>query len=208
MDSINIDYRKKNFFNTAIADIYRAIDGKSLVGSFILTFCLIDQLTWIEFGEEKLGFNKWVIKRLLPLNIFYTAKDRELYSVRNGLVHSYGPSRKIIQKTFEGYELQYCSPEFHLQRVNNNILRICLYSLLTETVYAAHLTFEEFKIQGTKEQIGRMEQQLAILRTKPPQKYAQMHRELEALDEPSTLSVRYLQADFTKMILYPGHIQN
>lgn len=68
------DYNKRNFFNTAIADIYRSIDGKSHIGSFILTFCLIDQLTWIEFGEGKRGFNDWINKRLLPLNIFYTKK--------------------------------------------------------------------------------------------------------------------------------------
>jgi hypothetical protein len=73
---------KRNFFNGAIADIYRALDGNSVVGAFILTFCLIDQLTWIEFGDKKYSYNEWINKRLLPLNICYTGKAEELYSVR------------------------------------------------------------------------------------------------------------------------------
>ena len=40
------DYKicKYDFFDTAIADILRAIDGGSLMGSFILSFCCIDYM--------------------------------------------------------------------------------------------------------------------------------------------------------------------
>jgi hypothetical protein len=201
---MDIEYKKRNFFNTAIADIYRAIDGKCYVGSFILTFCLIDQLTWIEFGNGKRGFNEWIIKRLKPLNIFYSEKDEELYSVRNGLVHSYGPSRKILSQEFEGYELRHCDPATHLQKVNNGIIKVCLYSLLTETVYAAHLTFEGLKISGSSEQLKRLNNQIAILRTDPPVTYGSMHRALSVFDNPENITLKNIQSDYTKTILYPG----
>ena len=153
---------KCNFFNTAVADIYRAIDGGSFVGAFILSFCLIDYMTWIEFGEKKNGFNRWIIKRLLPLNIFYEQKDEELYSVRNGLVHSYGPSRDILKQKFAGYQLMQCSPELHLQKVNNAVMKICLYSLLTEIVFAVHQTFEDLIQTATEKQMERLGKQIKI----------------------------------------------
>jgi hypothetical protein len=35
---------KFDFFDTAIADILRAIDGRALMGAFILSFCCIDYM--------------------------------------------------------------------------------------------------------------------------------------------------------------------
>jgi hypothetical protein len=95
-----IDFHKRNFFHTAIADIYRAIDGKSYRGSFILTFCLIDYLTWLEFGhtaELRNNYIKWVEKRLVPINILYTNKGDELNSVSCALIHTYGPSKQMMK---------------------------------------------------------------------------------------------------------------
>jgi len=62
-------------------------------------FCLIDSLGFIEFGTSSGSFNKIIRKRYVPLNIFYTGKDEELYSIRNGLVHAYGPSKEITKKS-------------------------------------------------------------------------------------------------------------
>lgn len=199
----DVAYLKRNFFNTAIADIYRALDGKSLVGSCILTFCLIDYLTWIEFGDEKYGFNKWIQKRLVPLNFFYTEKDEELYSVRNGLVHSYGPSHAMISNRFAGYQLLHGDPASHLQKINSDVLRIDLYSLLTETVYAAHQVFEEAITNCPAEQLDRMNRQMKILRTDPPLKYADMHRALSCIDL-TQLSLNNVQADYTNYVLFPS----
>lgn len=197
-----IIFHKRNFFNTAIADIYRAIDGKSYTGAFILTFCLIDYLTWIEFGYTKNAFNNWISKRLKPLNVFYEEKEEELYSVRCGLVHSYGPSNQILTKKFAGYELLHCSPGMHLQRVNTDVLKICLYTLLTETVYAAHLIFEELKKKITTEQINRLDQQIKILRREPPLFFKEMHRALSCFDNPNTISLIDVKAEYTQKILY------
>ncbi len=199
----NIHSFKRNFFNTAVADIYRAIDGGSLIGAFILSFCLIDHMTWIEFGDEKMGFNKWIKKRLLPLNIFYSEKDEELYSVRNGLVHTYGPSREILKQKFEGYQLLNCSPAMHLQKVNNNVIKICLYSLLTEIVFAVHSTFEEFKEAVSEDQLDRMSKQIRIFGVEPPPLFQNMHRALAAFDKPGRITLIDVKADYTAKILYP-----
>lgn len=198
----DIDYLKRNFFNTAIADIYRAIDGKSLVGAFILTFCLIDYLTWIEMGDIKFGFNLWIKKRLLPQNIFYSEKDEELYSVRNGLVHSYGPSNKILKQEFAGYLLHHCQPSDHLQKINTDVLRICLYSLLTETIFAAHQLFEEAKKHCSSEQLARMNKQIKIIGTHPPSRFEDMHLALACLDNNTNLTLNDLKADYCSKILY------
>ncbi len=194
--------QKRNFFNTAIADIYRSIDAKSVVAPFILSFCLIDYLTWIEFGDLKFGFNEWIKSRLLPLNIFYQGKDEELYSVRNGLVHTYGPSKNIIKQKFQGYELKNCDPGLHLQKVNNKILKICLYSLITEIVYAAHLMFEELEQSGTDEQIDRLNKQIKILGSNPPEFYRDMHAALSVFDA-AVITMNHIRGDYTAKILYP-----
>jgi hypothetical protein len=192
---------KRNFFNTAVADIYRAIDGSSLVGAFVLSFCLIDYMTWIEFGEKKGGFNDWIRKRLLPLNVSYLAKDHELYSVRNGLVHSYGPSRAILTRKFGGYQLFACSPSSHLQKVNNDVLKICLYSLLTEIVFAVHQTFEDLGKAANLTQLDRMQRQIIIFGTQPPELFGQMHRALSVFDQDGVVKLRDVQADYAAKIL-------
>lgn len=193
---------RKIFFNTAVSDIYRAINGRSLTGAFILNFCLIDYLNWIEFEGQVFGFNKWIKKRLLPLNPNYDGKDEELYRVRNGLVHSYGPSNNILKGKFSGYLLWEQNPAFHLQRHNSDVLNICLYSLLTETVFATHQMFEELEINATPEQLHRMSQQIKIS-GHVPKLYSHMHIALSSLDHHG-VTLAHIKGDYTKYILYPS----
>jgi hypothetical protein len=203
---IDIEHLKKNFFNQAIGDIYRALDGKSIVGSFILTFCLIDHLNWIEFGDQKFGYNRWIVKRLLPQNIFYTDRDEELFCVRCGLVHTYGPSKTIISQKFMGYHLMECNPALHLQNINNRILNICLYSLLTDTIYAAHVLFEELKIAADNEQLIRLNSQVNSANNNPPAAYKDMHIALGIFDSTNTITANHIKGDYTKYILYPDDV--
>jgi hypothetical protein len=197
-----IDLLKRNFFNHAIADIYRALDGKSMIGAFILTFCLIDCLNWIEFGNQKRGFNKWIVKRLLPQNLYYNNKEEELYSVRCGLVHCYGPSNQIINQEFLGYHLMECNPGLHLMRVNDDHLKICLYSILTETVFAAHLIFEELKQAVSLEQLDRLNRQINSNHGIVPDVYKDMHIALDVFDKYPKLELNHVKAGYTKHILY------
>jgi len=193
---------KRNFFNGPIADIYRALDGKSIAGAFILTFCLIDQLTWIEFGDKKHGYNEWIIKRLLPQDFRYRDKDEELYSVRCGLVHAYDPSKSILSQKFLGYHLHERSPAMHLQRINNPVLNICLYSLLTETIYAAHCMFEEFAPIIPTEQLRRFKQQVDGNRRDPPHFYGEMHPALGVFDKYYPTEANHVKAGYTEHLLY------
>jgi hypothetical protein len=204
MDPQNPALIKRNFFNGPIADIYRALDGNSVVGAFILTFCLIDQLTWVEFGDKPYGYNEWINKRLVPLNIFYTDNAEELYSVRCGLVHAYGPSKQIIKQKFLGYNLVWCDPGAHLQRINNEILHISLYTLLTDTVYAAHLFFNEFKPLIPADQLSRLKQQIGINRPDPPQRYADMHPALGAFDQYDPVELNHVKSRYSHHILWKG----
>jgi len=200
-----IEYYKKNFFNTAIADIYRSLDGKSHIGAFVLTFCLIDYLTWLEIGHtenQKHHFCKWVKKRLAPLYFPYTSQAEELYSVRCALVHTYGPSKDIINKTFDGYELNVEHVGMHLQKVNNNILKLCLYSLLTDTIYAAHLFFEELKQNKSSEIVKRLNDQIKIIGINPPEYFKEMHRALSIFDNNDEISLDTIRGAYTVKILY------
>lgn len=202
----SFEYLKRNFFNTAIADIYRALDGKSHIGGFTLTFCLIDCLTWLEYGHtknQKEHFIKWVDKRLQPLYPLYQYHAEELYSVRCALVHTYGPSKGMVDKKYEGYELNFQFVGMHLVRINNNILKICLYSLLTDTVYAAHIFFEDISQQNNSEVINRLETQIKTLGIEPPLLFAQMHTGLSIFDKEETITLDFIRAEYTQKILYP-----
>lgn len=161
----------------------------------------MDYLTWIEFGENGNSFDKFIQKRLLPQNIRYKNKEEELYSVRCGLVHSYGPSKKIIAQKFAGYLLHECAPDRHLQKINTNVLHICLFSLLTETIFSAHEIFEESANVCTKEQLERMDKQIKISGVEAPEKFELMHRALMCFDKPDDITLSDIQSDYTSKIL-------
>lgn len=200
----NIEYHKRKFFNTAVADILRAIDGGSQIGAFTLTFCLIDNLTWLEFGHTnniKDHFVRWVQKRLTPHYIFYEHCGEELYSVRCALVHTYGPSKEILSNKYQGYQLAFENVGLHLQKVNNGVIRLCLYSLLTDVIYAAHLFFDELMSEPDHEIIERLKKQIIIQNTEPPDLYAKMHRMLFVFDN-NDISLNDIRASYTAMILY------
>ncbi len=204
----DIAYHKRNFFNTAIADILRAIDGCSKIGAFTLTFCLIDYLAWLEFGHTadlKGHFSKWVQKRLTPHYIFYKNYGEELYSVRCALVHTYGPSKEMINQKFQGYQLHAEYVGMHLQKVNSGVLKLCLYSLLTDVIYAAHLFFEELNKNANAEIMDRLQKQIIILEAEPPLYYKDMHRALTVFDSKGEITLNLIRSFYTETILYPAN---
>src|SRR5665647_425943 len=84
-----------NFFNTSVADILRALDGKSLLGSLILSFCCIDHLAQASKPGEKTNRNDYkmcVRDYLGAFNEKYKTLDDHIYAIRNSLIHSYGES--------------------------------------------------------------------------------------------------------------------
>lgn len=192
---------KRNFYNTAVADILRAIDGGSQVGAFVLNFCLIDYANWIEFGSQPEGYKRWLEKYIMPISFNYQGKAEELYSVRNGLVHSYGPSKKIIAKEFAGYSLHKENVGMHMQRLNSPVLNICLYSILTDTIYGLHSMFESLDEKDI-EKMDRLDKQITIQGVTPPTKYSQMHRALHPFDSLEVIALNHIRAAYTECILY------
>ncbi len=86
---------KFSFINTAVGDVLRAIDGKSLMGSMILSFCIIDYMAQVTNGKwsgTRQDFKNYVINQLGDLNPRYKSLSEEMYAIRNSLIHSYGES--------------------------------------------------------------------------------------------------------------------
>lgn len=194
----DIDLLKRNFFNTAVADVYRAIDGDLRVGSFILTFCLIDHLAWIEYGDKHETYNKWVKKRLVPLNTAYKGNDKELYSIRCGLVHNYGPSR--WSEKFKPYRLKPCSPGEHMIQLNDMVRFVCLYTLATDVIYAAHLMFEDMKVSIKATQEMRLKQQIKTFSDEVSKLYSEMHPALSVFDSTEVTLMNVKSAYSTKIL--------
>jgi hypothetical protein len=192
---------KRKFFHTAVADIFRCIDGQALVAPFSQTLCLIDQMAWVEYGKIRNGFNIWMEKRMAPLSIFYQHTIEELYLIRCGLLHSFGPPADK-SGIYKGYLLLPCDTGLHLQRLNSPILRICLYSLVTDTIYATHRTFEDLAENCSDEQMQRLESQIGFPKMKFLDNYSAMHRALACFDTGGEITINDIRSDYTKQILY------
>jgi hypothetical protein len=191
---------KRKFFHTAVADIFRCIDGQAIVAPFSQTLCLIDQMAWVEFGKVRNSFNMWMEKRMTTLSIYYGHTIEELYLIRCGLIHSFGPPADK-SGIYKGYLL---SPYdgLHLQRLNSPVLRVNLYNLVTDTVYATHRTFEDLAENCSDEQMQRLDSQIGLPSMTVPHTYAEMHRALACFDNPGEITITDIRADYTREILY------
>lgn len=144
------DYKicKYDFFNTAIADILRAIDGGSLVGSLILCFCSIDYMGLALDPTKKntrADFKKFVGEYMGVINPRYVQLNGEIYAVRNSLVHSYGESDATEDLKLD-YHLSHLHPELHLTIQKNNERRrlfINLPNFVAELIGAVEKYFRD-----------------------------------------------------------------
>jgi len=107
---------KFDFFDTAVADIFRAIDGGALMGSFILSFCCIDYMGAAFDARNKStrkDFKRFVREYMGAINSKYQSLDEEIYAIRNSLVHTYGHS-DAIEKLDLSPSFSHLHPELHL----------------------------------------------------------------------------------------------
>ncbi|MHB8276479.1 MAG: hypothetical protein ACYDIA_02340 [Candidatus Humimicrobiaceae bacterium] len=90
-NALKITQAKWKLFNYAFGDILRAINGRSLMGSFILSFCFIDYLAYIVSinpRDQRVTYTDFVRQPY-----FSGGYDPEkLYAIRCALVHTYGES--------------------------------------------------------------------------------------------------------------------
>lgn len=152
-----VEAYKRNYFDSAIADVYRAIRGGSLMGGFTLLFCIIDSLAIIENGDKNNAYNNWINKWLLPHNIFYSEKDKYLYAARCSLIHTYGVSNSQAKHKL-GIRFSHREIGMHLQFINREpenlisfpnyyggFLIINLPDLLAEVTVGANYFFDWLK---------------------------------------------------------------
>ena len=98
---------KLNLFDMAIGDIIRAIKGGSLVGSFILSFCLIDYLAGI-YRKNTSGYFKKIISKY-----FENYVPGYVWAIRCSLIHTYGIGEAMKEEKLDGFQLQHKNPENH-----------------------------------------------------------------------------------------------
>lgn len=197
--AMQIESYKKNFFNGAVAEVLRAWDGGSIVGTFTLTFCLIDYMAWVEFKDGSNGFKKWIREYLIPINFMYTGKDQQLLSIRHGLIHSYGPSASIEFGNGKGYLLLKFDG-MHMNYFNHGkvSLHIDIYYFFTEVVTGIHTAFKNFKKSITPEQQDRLQKQIFIYEKYLDEMfYSDMHPALNAFDNKE-VNLDMLKAKFTE----------
>ena len=120
---------KFDFFDTAVADILRAIDGGSLMGSFVLSFCCIDYMGMaINPSKRKNSsqeFKQFVSDYLATVNPKYKNLTNHIWAVRNSLIHVYGQSDATARMNI-GFVCSHKEPDQHLRIIHNPNQQICL----------------------------------------------------------------------------------
>ena len=108
---------KHDFFDTAVADILRAIDGGCLMGSFILSLCCIDYMGMAlnprKRRNSSADFKGFVTQYLGRVEPRYVGLKNHIWAIRNSLVHVYGESDATKRsKTGFSFSHEYLSDGF------------------------------------------------------------------------------------------------
>lgn len=160
------DILKKCFFDTAIADIYRAIRGGSLIGAFTLSMCSVDAMAYLSDALPDKGnrenFEKWIQDWVTPLNS--KCRPEVLYAVRCGLVHTYGYAERMKVIGIQGFSLTHNHPAQHWTQPKPDVVVLNLDSLVAEITIAAYNFFEQLqeketylnRIQSIAERAGKL----------------------------------------------------
>jgi hypothetical protein len=139
---------KYDFFDTAIADILRAIDGDCLLGSLILSFCTIDYMGLaLNPNKKNTGsdFKKFVKVYMGSINPKYLGISEQIWAVRNSLVHTYGKS-DATEKMNLDFQLSHQDPERHLDIVRDGERQKILINLpefVSEIIAAVEKLFRD-----------------------------------------------------------------
>ena len=137
---------KFDFFDTAVADIFRAIDGGSTMGAFILSFCCIDYMGAAFDPRNKStrkDFKKFVREYMGAINSKYQSLENEIYAIRNSLVHTYGQSEATDDLNISP-SFSHLHPEYHLQiqrEDDRNVMGLNLPEFVGELVAAVEMFF-------------------------------------------------------------------
>ena len=168
---------KRSFFNLAVGDVLRAMIGQSLVGSIILSLCVIDYLAFFDFDESviktKKGIEKKaeqgksdykkVIKSYINRDLSKKYPANWVYALRCSLVHSYATSKAFGESPpYRGYRLTSCQPEWHLEPLpeNREILALNCESFICDVIWGTWIFFSNNA--GSKKIIERSSELLVL----------------------------------------------
>jgi hypothetical protein len=148
MTVFTFDLCKHDFFDSAIADIFRTVHGGAFGGAFIEAFCIMDYMGLAmnpsltrNTGAE---FKSFIATYLAPTNARYSSLQNELWAARNSLIHVYGQS-SATQALNLSLRFTTEEPGNHLRlgpsSVGPNTLPLNLPDLVGELVAAVELFF-------------------------------------------------------------------
>jgi hypothetical protein len=166
-DLSDVKYR---FFDMAVADIIRAIRGKSLMGAFTLSMCAIDAMAYLRNAlpskRSAENFRKWVEDWMVPLN--GNCRPDVLYALRCGLVHTYGYAEAMQRCGLLGYEYVQNQPQDHWGQPAANRYVLNLETHVAEVTVAAFKFFDDLALLCAQdstldEEVGRRAGLLTII---------------------------------------------
>ncbi len=144
-DVSSVKYR---FFDMAIADIIRAIRGRSLMGAFTLSMCAIDAMAYIRNPlpkeRSRENFKKWVEDWIVPLN--GNCRPDVLYALRCGLVHTYGYADAMRKCGVQGFTYVHNQPQDHWHQPVPNSYLLNLESHVAEVTVGAFKFFDDLAL--------------------------------------------------------------
>ena len=137
---------KLNLFDMAIGDIIRAIRGGSLIGAFILSFCLIDYLAGIFYKAQKRYYKVIIREYFENYDVDY------MYAIRCSLVHIYGRADALGNDSFF---FQHKNPENH-KRISfttngNRVYLLNLSNFVFDTIKASYNFFNDLENKSESE---------------------------------------------------------
>jgi hypothetical protein len=135
---------RKRFFESAIADVLRAVDGRALIGSTALALCILDYLAYLRSApsrKQDADDYKGVVKDyLVPINNDY--QPSEIYAWRCAMVHTYAEASALKAAGIEaGFLMSRRDPSFHLSKPRAKALAINVDTFVADVIWATHKFF-------------------------------------------------------------------
>jgi hypothetical protein len=134
---------RRRFMDTAVADVLRAAEGNSLVGSATLALCVLDYLAYLRprATGNKANYKELVADYLVQINPKYN--PAETYAWRCAMVHTYAEARALAEAGLDGYLMRHRDPGFHLSSRRSRTLLINVDTFVADVVWAAHTFFND-----------------------------------------------------------------
>jgi hypothetical protein len=183
---MEITILRKRFFDTAVADVLRALNGQALVGAMTLSLCVLDYLVYLrDAPTEKLGQHyKCLVEDFLEKRVDARYIPERMWGLRCALVHTYAQSIAMKNTGLQGYALTHLNRGFHLTE-SGNVLCLNIDSFVTDVVWTTQLFFDDPSSCKNAEKNSDDLLVVKILDREADKPYGKMHWALRELDKDS-----------------------